>query len=279
MVPLLLLLACSDEEPTRERPDLTPVDDTPWTAEPPSPTWSAAQVEAVLQAAIDGGVPEPIAIRDAYLGLFDDHADGVCPSGTDYSLPGDYQACTTEDGAVFYGHAEYEPVDNTHERGFYLLGDCYIIDPDGDRFEGAGELQVTIFEEGDWTIVESMVMGTWGYPAAGGFLEQDNASAMFIIASTEASGSDLYLDGTMGNADAALSFELLVDTRPCDHQLTGTVSVREPSGYWHTITFVQDCDGCGDVVFADDQELGQICVDPTPLVEGPMAALVGEATQ
>ena len=272
---LVLSLACSspdrpDEDPTSERGSLL------WEGTTPEPVWGAQELQQALQTRIDAGIPDPVTIRDTYLGLFDNYADEDCPGGADYSMPGDYQACTSEAGAVFYGHAEYEPFESSDEAGFYLLGDCYILSPEGDRFEGGGELQTFEFENEAGRIIEAMVTGTWAYAPAEGFLLRPTSSAFFaVLGVSDPSPPNLYLDGTLGSEDGHISMDVFLDTAGCG-TTTGTIDMRDPSGSWHTLTFDGSCDGCAEATWVDGRSIGEVCIDTSPILEGPMASLMAE---
>jgi hypothetical protein len=228
----------------------------------PQPSWGSDEVRAAVQAALDLGIPEPGSIRDTYLHMFDAWADGDCPTGDGYNLPGDYEGCETLDGAWFYGHGEYEDALPYADVGFYLLGDCFIVDPDGARFEAAGELELVAEEVSGTRAIRGMVLGTWGYPGEEGFLTELTQNALFLQYETNGDDRRLTLDGSWGSSAADIMFRAFeLHQRTCPDLLRGEMMVREPNGYWHSIQFDGACGGCGTMEIPDSAEPASICID------------------
>jgi hypothetical protein len=194
--------------------------------------------------------------------MFDNFADAACPTGDGYNLPGDYEGCETETGAWFYGHGEYEDALPYSDLGFYLLGDCFIVDPDGARFEAAGELELVAEIVSGTTLIQGMVLGTWGYPPGEGFLSELTRSALFLQYQSNGDDRRLTLDGSWGSSAADIMFRgFELEQRTCPDLLRGEMLVREPGGYWHSIEFDGSCGGCGAVASPDGGSPSPICVD------------------
>ncbi|HNC97997.1 MAG TPA: hypothetical protein PKW90_17840, partial [Myxococcota bacterium] len=49
------------------------------------------------------------------------------------------------------------------------------------------------------------------------------------------------------------------DMLPCGAP-QGSMSLRDPSGYWYQIDFDPGCSGCGTLLWGEE-ELGQVCPD------------------
>ena len=243
------------EPPAVDAEDETPTDSDPAQSHAPAPTWSAVEVQATAQAALDRGIPEPGSIRDGYLHMFDTWADADCPTGSGYNLPGDYEGCETESGAWFYGHGEYDA-------GGSPRGVRVSVDPDGARFEAAGELELTGEEVSGTRAIQGMVLGSWGYPPGSGFLSEVTRSALFLQYETNGDDRRLTLDGSWGNSAADIMFRgFELAQRTCPDLLRGEMLVREPNGYWHSILFDGNCGGCGTVQGSDDAEPVIVCLD------------------
>lgn len=263
-----LLLACNRREPYL--PPDTSAEDTAAAAdtdssgagdvsvEVPSPTWDADEAAAQISAVFARGVPEPVTAREVFIGLFD-HRDDRCPGGQNIMLPGNFQGCTAESGWLYAGIAVYGGVEDVDAlEDFSLLGDCYIISPDGDWFIGAGELDYAVTGDADidWT---GAISGQWSYPPQDGWMQDGSGSAVLDIhAQSRASGAwSVALDGGIYLGGTAIRVEgLSAESGACGGEPSGTVTLRDPSGYWYAMT--ADC-GCGPISWADGSALGEAC--------------------
>lgn len=284
---LLLLVACSgapDDAPTVAQPPDTessdptqPVDDGPVDVDIPSPSWDADEVAVQLAAAFASGMPDPFSPRDTYVDFFT-HADEDCPNSEQpYHLPGDYEACTTADGTVFFGHGEYQvDIDAEATDSFYLLGDFYMLDQDDARFDGAGEVLYTNvpLETGDADLIFDLFMsGTWGYEAATDWMSEPTSLVLWSYGIWARGAAIGTFDGTLTIGEHALFLQdLSFDTGTCSDgtPVRGSMALRDPSGYWYDLSFPGSCDPCATVTWADGTELGEACVDfsftPTDLL-------------
>ena len=83
------------------------------------------------------GVVEPVLARDNYLWL-QSQGDLVCPGDSPFQLMGIIEPCTSDSGYTYSGITIMRG--GTGPLAFpttTLLADCYIIDPEGNRFVGA----------------------------------------------------------------------------------------------------------------------------------------------
>ncbi len=245
-------------------PDAVP--DT-WPAAPA--TWGPAEVPAGIEAALGSGIAEPWGTVLAWLGLFD-HADASCPNGDAWNLPIDYAGCETSDGWHFAGTAELLRFDGTGVTGFQLSNDCEVIEPDGTRYFGDGQLSMEApTGSGRFWVNGS---GTFAWPSAGGLLGSGHSMMLHMEGGLRAEGGTLAVDGISAVAGAAVSFEgVAVDTESCAGG-TGTIGLRDPSGGWHALVLDAACDGCGTVSY-DGTETGRACVDLAPMWAASLAAL------
>jgi len=275
---LLLLVACaSAPDDTRAVTDTSeaepsdptqPVDDGPADVDIPSPSWNAEEVASQLNAAFRAGMPDPFSPRDTYVDFFS-HADEDCPNSEQpYHLPGDYEACTTTDGTVFFGHGEYQVgIDEEASDSFYLLGDFYMLDQDDARFDGAGEvLYANVpLEGGDAELVFDLFMsGTWGYEAATDWMAEPTSLVLWSYGIWARGAAIGTFEGSLTIGEHALFLEdLSFDSGTCSDgtPIRGAISLRDPSGYWYHLSFPGSCDPCADLTWADGTALGEVCVD------------------
>ena len=88
----------------------------------------------------------------------------------------------------------------------------------------------------------------------------DSTMAIWITLTAESDGWVLEMDGGFSHSEHQLFFDSLVfDTEECDGEPSGQLGYRDPNGYWYTMDFGQDCSGCADLVYGDDENLGEIC--------------------
>lgn len=228
--------------------------------DPPAPSLDAASVATSIAAALSLGIPEPLTARRAYIDALA-HRDAFCPGGGDLSIIGEWAGCTAESGWQFAGYTEYtgstspEAVDD-----FHLLADFRFLDPAGHRFVGGGELDLVLSTDGgdrSWT---SQVSGTFSYAEAPGWMSPEGASATLQTTGSWAGSTwALSLDGAATDGVHALHLQAVTaSNETCDSQASGVISLRDTSGYWHTLSL--DC-GCGEVRYANTTDLGEACVD------------------
>lgn len=175
-------------------------------------------------------------------------------------LPGSFQGCTADTGWLYAGIAVYggiEDVDFLDD--FSLLGDCYIISPDGDWFIGAGDLAYEVVGDVDidWT---GVITGQWSFPPAGGWMGDGGGSSVLDIHAQlrQGGGWAVTLDGGIHLDGESIRVEaLFADSDTCGGEPSGTITLRDPSGYWYAME--AEC-GCGTLTWADGTALGEACV-------------------
>ena len=75
----------------------------------------------------------------------------------------------------------------------------------------------------------------------------------------------LTLDGAMTDGVHAVHLDALsASSVVCAGQASGTVSLRDPGGYWYALPI--DC-GCGQVRYAATTDLGEACVDLSAVLD------------
>ncbi|MCB9760467.1 MAG: hypothetical protein H6739_11565 [Alphaproteobacteria bacterium] len=257
---LAVLLAGCGEAP----PEVVPDDELDvFEATPYTPGYTAADVGERLTAALAPGLPEPFTPLTTYQQVFDAFASPGCPEGALYEVPGDYIGCTAEGGAFYFGPILYAPSTNPDTpTEFSVIGDGYIIDPDGRWLYAGGELAYQPTSRGDARQWFYMVSGTWGYSPAGNWLGERWSGVIHGDGEIWAEdGWVIQLHGSMSRDDEDLFIDhLLMDAAACGVHASGTLKLRDPGGGWYALT-VDDCQGCGEVVFEETEALGSACVD------------------
>jgi hypothetical protein len=273
VLPVALLLPACDAPPAADRSANPPADTSGDTTSdpgvtPPDPAWTADEVEVRLNAGISLGFPDPFHPIDVYADLLRTGGTYDCPGTGDLNLEESFSGCTASTGYLFAGQA-YWTGSVEGDRDVDLKGDCYIIDPDGNWFVGGGELayaETTADGTHTWS---AEVAGTWGYPLSEGWTAETPSVALFYEGS-EGAEATLRIEGGYARPDAQMYFDG-VAFGECGDAPTGAVRLRDPTGYWYTVTF-DGCTGCGPVTF-EGEELGEACVDLTAAAAGLTATL------
>ena len=211
----------------------------------PTPELSPDEVAAAVEGALVYGLPESTELLNGVWAVFLEGRDDECPNpdGT-LGLPMRFDGCLTLDGWRFAGVSsfvgEHPPIEVGTD--YVFDADGFIMAPDGTTSILAGISQ----REGLYKLT-----GTWHVPTAEGWLGQGFSGNL------QGGGDSAALD-VLGSYRVGQGNAVTMDLRfePLDCP-TGTVSLREDSGYWHTVEL--DC-GCGEVRF-DGQVTGEVCVE------------------
>ena len=271
-----LLLACKPDPAPATTPetstDTSTVEDTAFAADTvpevtqdiPAAALSAEAVIAAIEDTFADGMPSPLLPRKSYLEMFQGRDDN-CPGGQGYNLPGAFQGCTSDDGWLYAGIAEYEgPTDPEIEGNFGMLADCYMVDPDGNWFVAAGEMLFDKKGDLNGGSVTAEISGTWSYAPAGSWMAPEGAGAVLEISAEWSDyGWSIALDGSATNGTNHVRLEMLsMSNEACSGAaVSGRYELRGADGYWYSID-ATDC-GCGSVTWADGSVLGEGCVDLT----------------
>lgn len=238
----------------------------------PEPLWGVDDVGAALYRIMGLGAPNPADITQTFLALMSE-GDLSCP-GHDEWMETPPDGCETNGGYRYQGVASYEAggvlelADGTTvDANYGHSGDYEIFRPDGSRFAGGGGLAYdTKDEEGSRTnIVE--VHGTFLDEAHEGWLGLGFSGVFVAFARSDSDGGWAYeVTGGMALGADVFSFdEVRWDSADaCAGKAQGSISLRDPRGYWTEWRLGDDCDLCGEVVFYEDQELGELCLDTQP---------------
>lgn len=225
----------------------------------PAPALGASGVAAAIDRATASGLPEPLQARETYLGIFA-HRDPGCPGGQGTNLPGRFQGCTADSGWLYAGLAEYSgPPEVAVIDDFHLLGDFNVRDADGRWFIGGGELELDVTRAAGSVTWVGDISGTWSYAAGPGWMQPDGAGGVLrlIVERADPTWSVSAEGGLTDGAESVHLSGVRASSALCDGAVSGSISLRDPSGYWYALT--ADC-GCGPVTWADGTQLGDACV-------------------
>jgi hypothetical protein len=227
--------------------------------EVPAPSLDAAGVAAAIDRATASGLPEPLLARETYLGIFA-HRDPGCPGGQGTNLPGRFEGCTAESGWLYAGLAEYSgPPEVPIVDDFHLLGDFNVRDAAGRWFIGGGELELEVTRSAGTVTWVGDVSGTWSYAGGPGWMQPDGAGGVLQLTVERADPAwSVSVEGGMTDGTEAVHLAgVQANSGQCDGAVSGTLSLRDTSGYWYVLA--ADC-GCGPVTWADGSTLGEACV-------------------
>ncbi|HND30633.1 MAG TPA: hypothetical protein PLA94_11570 [Myxococcota bacterium] len=216
--------------------------------EPPPASLEPGEVEAAMIQALSGGLPRPKEAVDAFGRILIAGDDGRCPNSGGYTITESFTGCHSEKGYIYAGLTIY--TDSTND-DFSFLGDCYVIDPDGDIFQAAGELEQAT-DPADHSFAIKLT-GTWGYAKEEGWLSSVPSLALWL----EGDADHLVANGGWSTPAAILYFEGFQSGSSCAH--AGLLKLQDPQGAWYTLDYGADCDACGALSYAG-QAMGEICV-------------------
>lgn len=245
---------------------------------------------------------QPGPVIDAYDEAMADQ-EAYCPAY--YEVDGNvfwYSSCTTSSGTWYDGYGfDYVYEDAVLDESGNLWdmrqisGAATIRDASGNTFHLGGALQLgeSVTADG-WEIHLNVVQGSFAADSAvvdDTWLAQGVAPYHYVYAATYPSlggGGEkyMYAQSSIGNINEdGLSImvpDLLIGTSglgwPCEAEPSGSIAARMPDGAWFEVHFdvVEDargnwsvdgaCDGCGDVVDATGETVGQACIDSAPML-------------
>lgn len=226
-------------------------------------------------------------------------ADAGCPAW--YEADGNtfwYAQCTADSGAAFDGYGftyVYDGVDIYGDGSTWWLdvisAQATVTSASGARLHVGGNIYSGSATTADGAFIwQTSVMGsveTDGSVADGTWLSGsiDPDLGIYAYYSPTYDARYVYLDGQLAGLESAVAGVTAVDASalvyaqasfgwPCAEP-AGAVSVRDADGAWVDVVFdvdpdtwqaTGDCDGCGGA-WHGDEYLGEVCVDPSPLLE------------
>ena len=196
---ILLLLACEAECPAGsvlgadglcyldDEPDTTPSDSSAPSA---TPTLTAEEVGQRMATLAGRDIPDPVALRELYLGLL--HAgDAGCPGeSVDYIADGSIplEGCTSSTGYTYRGLSEYEEGSDDGWWFALTLGDLYISEPDGSSLAIGGTFAYDARVEDSAATFTGEVTGTFSYDGGDGWMAEGGSLAFWLSGISSSSG-------------------------------------------------------------------------------------------
>jgi hypothetical protein len=229
------------------------------TAGHPTPDWSPTEAIAVAESVLLDHFYGPVALRALYLERMS-HGDELCPVN-DIDMPVEnLHGCTTVDDWWYAGIAIYEEYDADAEydgtsNSFLLSGDFEIIQADGVTFTVGGNIGRN--QTSDPVGWAGYIEGSWLMPTHDAFWLDDGISAM-LQTTTSTSGVSMHGGLSIG-ASTIYADTIEWGREGCWEHPTGVLLVRDPTGYWYTLTYADDCSGCGTIVSSDGSLSAEAC--------------------
>lgn len=239
---------------------------------------SIDEMESALNEALALGIPNAGEIFSRYYALLA-LGDEECPGS---ALAGGFEvfgSCTAESGVVFSGVSSLDVVDGrVYEDGEWVSGEYFIrtspadyviTRTDGTALEAGGWIQFRRSPQGPEDHWSVGIEGSWKDSAADGWLGEGISSGLVLEAGSRGDAPRfLELDGAYTVGTATLSFDLVtVLPEDCPDGIdAGSIGFRDGGGALVTVTF-SPCSVCGPAVLSDGTDLGELCVDPTLLMD------------
>lgn len=231
-------------------------------------------------------------------------ADSDCPEASTEAGSTDWVGgCVTDDGVIFGGYGYHQILEDTDWVGDGMLmtgitvgGMSVIEDAAGNTMEFAGFAwdMVGWSEREGTTSWRTGVRGSFYWDdarAEAGWLGGEIRPHLDIIAAQhthvlEGLVQSISVEGGVGGLPGTWGTVFFNDVRTftvspgfweCPEEPLGTLSVRDPSGYWYEVVFDGEevdgryvfepgsCDGCG-TVFSDGVSVGEACTDFSGLI-------------
>lgn len=248
----------------------------PYTAEEPEAEWTAEDVGQTITEVFGGGFPNGVLMRDTYMAIMAESDPTLCPVfASEYT--GDYPdditeenilGCTATSGYYYSGVCMYDELETTDDAGYTLIwglgGDFLLAYPDGSEFAAGGGVTYTGVRATDGTeTFDSTTRGTWYDESLQNWLGQGFSGLFSTTGGLDADGHWVTVHGGVAVGSADLFFDEVTWTwsDTCDGQPSGVINLRDERGYWYAWTLPDDCSGCGNVVFHDSDDLGELCLD------------------
>ncbi len=254
----------------------------------PEPSWSAEEVQAILQDVLDLGPPDLAVLRADYLALLA-AGDADCPGEDATQLTGDVpvEGCTASTGYAYIGVSSYqweqleEEIDGypALSTSWVMDGDFEIQTPEGERFGAGGAIfsyyaDVQLDEENSFQFGFADILGTWIDETASGSLGQGISAAVLFNTASDETHQEVQFDGVLSVGGTSLELQnLRWHSETCADQAGGAVRIRDANGYWYDLDLDGDCSGCGRLSFEGDYNLWDICLEFRPFMDAALAGL------
>ena len=283
----LLFAACGPSSGT----DSAPFFGSDEVSEPhhPDAAYTADEAAQLLVDGVQYGYPMPgplVNLWKEFLG----NGDETCPGG---GYIGGGLSTTQVDGCVADSGYWYNGVggsgmgwtdeDWDGDQDTFFLNmktDGAMADPEGNVFSFGGDMKIEVtgtpMEGGPF---EGYILGSYTYAGSDvPWIREGVSTASYIDGTVDKTGAwTLNVDGGFSVAGVAVSMVNFGIHGVCGDAPTGTIGVRDASGYWYDLTYDETtCDSCGTVTFDHRESLGHACANVTPAFVESMSTFAAD---
>lgn len=221
--------------------------------------WSADDLKTIF--ADPSNFPDlgPQDLRDTFFGLMA-KGDTECPGNPTQLLGIDLRGCTSASGYFYAGVSTWMP-DEAHS--WMLAGDFEIIDPEGHRFIGGGDVNAGAMGNN----VGGTIHGEWSYPGgSSGWMDSGISAYLSETSGQVEDFSWIQLDGGLTYRGKSYWFDRLALQVDCPTG-QGSLRIRDPSGGWYTLDYGEGCPPCPDLSFEGNPIVSEVCPDFGPWLQ------------
>ncbi|MDG1480666.1 MAG: hypothetical protein P8R54_13810 [Myxococcota bacterium] len=250
------------------------------TESPVEPILSEAAAVEALQSVLAVGIPEPMGLADSYAAVLEGSSDTTCPFVSPPTEPGAVGgvwagSCAASTGWSFSGESLYVMTttsdDTVRQVHLEMASSFEMMSSDGAIFQGGGEVAFSHLSMGSTVSYAGQIGGLYSYSDASSWLSSVSGTALLYDGSRDELGARLSLNGGVGSGDQIIDFiGLSLDTADCDGAPSGTIGVRDPTGFWYELAL--DCSSCGTLSWLGTP-LSEQCVDLAAPLEDLLMAL------
>ncbi|MAA77945.1 MAG: hypothetical protein CL916_01695, partial [Deltaproteobacteria bacterium] len=207
------------------------------------------------------GLPSALALRNMYVDALS-YRDATCPSLlAEDSIIGTWEGGCSSSSHDYYGTGIFVEIENSAPDIPYemsLQTSFEIANTQGMKFISGGIATRFEMDREHEYLIEETIGGTYQHETQEGWASVGVTSSLRSERVVESNGSRGYLDGGVGYSELSLQFSMLqYDTSDCTSPF-GSLSIRDPSGYWFQAMF-EDCSGCA-TLWWHDSDMGDFCV-------------------
>ncbi len=243
---------------------------------PGAGTQTPEDITATIQHALDYGVPSAGEALDAYNEAYA-MGDESCPGSAFMNGFEVFGTCTAASGAQFSGVAGFTLQDNRVWDGDTWTGsvslltspaDYVIFRPDGTYLLAGGGLNFTRTIDASGTQQVTAIRGTFVDTSREDWLGIGYSGELLIGLNQRTGGyPDLMVDGalTLGSTSLQLDDLHVIPYECASGFMGGTIQVRQADATWVTVTLPNTCTNCGQATSQNGEDIGQVCIDPTPV--------------
>ncbi|MES2642918.1 MAG: hypothetical protein V4850_25765 [Myxococcota bacterium] len=234
-----------------------------------APQWTAEEAVAYLEEVFAYGWLDPVYTWGEFNGLLA-FGDEECPGNNLQSISSLW-GCWSDSGYWYLGPGSFtwQESEGTDAEGAYLLeelrtreGDFEILTPSGERFVSGASYEWSRLTYPRRTLASTVFRGSMQWTGSDRAWLANSMSAALWTTAQIGGGTSVRIMGAYGVDGHYVYFEdLFFDGDSCGWQPKGgAVHLRQADQSSTVLTFDDDCSGCVDVTW-EDQDLGRVCAD------------------